>query len=87
MWEQTGGRGRGGREDSPCPARCGRAARHFPLGPGWASKPPLDVGVVVDKGQPLITGALGRHPVVLGLWERGLRERGSHVGKSKHSRP
>jgi hypothetical protein len=40
-------RGRGGRKD-PCPARvppmlwsgrCGRAARQFPLIPGWASKP------------------------------------------------
>ena len=43
-----GYRGRRGREDSPHPARvppmlwaggCGRAARHFPLCPGWASKP------------------------------------------------
>jgi hypothetical protein len=49
------GRGRRGREDSPCLARvppmlwaggCGRAARCSPLGPGWASKPltPLDRG-------------------------------------------
>jgi hypothetical protein len=44
-----------GREDSPRPARVppmlwadgrGRAARRFPLGPEWASKPltPLDGG-------------------------------------------
>jgi hypothetical protein len=31
----------------------------------------------VDKGQPPTWGAPGKHPVSLGLWERG-----SHTGKS-----
>ena len=55
VWEIKGVRGRGGREDTPCPARvppmlwagrCGRAVRHFPLSPGWAFKTltPLDGG-------------------------------------------
>ena len=55
MWELKGGRGRREREDSPRLARVPsmlwavgrrRAARCFPLGPGWASKPltPLDGG-------------------------------------------
>jgi hypothetical protein len=44
----------------------GRAARRFPLGPRWASKPltPLKVGEWT-RGSPQL-GALG-------LWERGLR--------------
>ena len=63
----------------------GRAARHFPLGPGWASKPltPLDGGWT--RGSPQNQGAPGRHPVAPGLQERGLRERGSHADESKRS--
>jgi hypothetical protein len=54
MWKLKGGyRGRGGREDSPHPARVppmlwagrhGRAATRFPLGPGSKPLTPLDVG-------------------------------------------
>jgi hypothetical protein len=95
VWEIKGVRGRGGREDTPCPARvppmlwagrCGRAVRHFPLSPGWAFKTltPLDGGV--DKEQPP-TRAPERDPVAPGLQERGLWERGSHTGKSLHSGP
>jgi hypothetical protein len=85
LWELKEAGGRGGRKDSPCSARVplmfwagrhGRATRPFLLGPRWASKPltPLNRGWRLDKGQPLT--------VALGLWERGLRERGSHSGKS-----
>ena len=38
----------------------GRTARHFPLGPGWASgcvKPLTPLGGGVDKGQPLVLGS------------------------------
>ena len=71
LWELKGGyRERWGREDSPHPSRVppmvwagghGRAARRFPLSPGWASKPltPLDRGM--DKGQPP-TGDPGATP-------------------------
>ena len=54
------------REDSPCLARvpamlwagrCRRAARRFPLGPGWASKPLTPLDREVDKGK-LLTGGL-----------------------------
>lgn len=59
-----GYKGRRGREDIPHLARVrpmrwaggyGRAARHFPLCPGWASKPLtlLNVGAGVDKVQSL----------------------------------
>jgi hypothetical protein len=52
--------GETGEGRSPCPARvppvlwaggCRRAARHFPLGPGWASKPliPLNGGWTRDS--------------------------------------
>jgi hypothetical protein len=96
LWKLKGVAGeRGGREASPRPARVppmlwasrrGRAARYFPLCPGWASKPltPLYRGWTRGSPQP---GTLRRHPVALGLWERGLRERGSHIGESKCSRP
>jgi hypothetical protein len=61
VWELIGAGEGGGREDSPCLARVppmlwagghGRAARCFPLSPGWASKPltPLDRGLGVYKG-------------------------------------
>ena len=64
-----GARGRGEREDIPCPARvppmlwavrCGKAARRFPLGPGWASKPltPLDRGGGT-RGSPRNQGPQG----------------------------
>jgi hypothetical protein len=56
--------------------RHGKAARHFPLSPGWASKPlthSMEGGEAVDKRQSNL-GALGPHPVALGLWERGKRE-------------
>ena len=68
MWELKGAGEEGAeREDNPLLARvppmlwagrCRRAARCFPLSPGWASKPltPLDGEGCVDKGQPL-TGA------------------------------
>jgi hypothetical protein len=53
----------------------GRAAGHFPLGPGWASKPltPLSGGGGVDKGQPL-TGdreATPCSPGVIGERDKG----------------
>jgi hypothetical protein len=53
----------------------GRPARHFPLSPGWASKPltPLNEGWA--RGSPWNQGALGQHPVAPGLWGRGHRER------------
>jgi hypothetical protein len=63
MWELKGAGERGVREDSPCPGRVplmlwagrhGRAARHFPLGPGWASKTltPLDRGWTRGSSRP-----------------------------------
>jgi hypothetical protein len=77
---------------SPGPARAPvlwagkrrRAARCFPLSPGWASKPliPLyGMGWGFDKGQPLIPGPRVT-PLAPGLWKSGQRERGSHTGKS-----
>jgi hypothetical protein len=83
VWELKGAGGRGGREDSPRPARgppilwageCGRAARHFPL-PRWASKPltPLDGGGGYGQGAAPNQGAPGQHPVPQGYGREGLR--------------
>jgi hypothetical protein len=80
VWEQKGGWGRGGREDSPHPARvppmlwagrCGKAARQFPLIPERASKPltPLHRGWIRGSPQP---EALERHTVVAGYGREGL---------------
>ena len=53
--------------------------------PRWASKPltPLSwgLGEMVDKGQPPTWGPRVT-PSAPGLWEKGLRERGSQEGKS-----
>ena len=53
--------------------------------PPYPTAPPRRGGGVV-KGQTRL-GAPERHPVALGLWERGLRERGFHTGKSKCNGP
>jgi hypothetical protein len=78
-----GGRGREGKEKSPRLARvppmlwagrCGRAARCFPLDPGWASKPltPFDGG---GQGLAHNTRGPGVTPLAPGIQERGQRER------------
>jgi hypothetical protein len=86
VWELIGSGEREGREDSLLPARfppilwagrCGRAARRFPLGPGWASKPltPLDRGWT-RKGQPLKPGGPRATPCSPGVMgERAEGER------------
>ena len=95
LWELKGAGERVGSEDSPCQARvppmlwagrCGMAARSFPLSPGLggASKP-LDG--TWTRGGPRHQGTPGLHPVAPGLWEKGLRKRGSHAGESKCSGP
>jgi hypothetical protein len=69
----------------------GRTAGHFPLGPGWASKPLtlLDGGGGVGGGQGAVPKVRGPRatPSAPGLWERGQRERGSHTGESPKSGP
>ena len=52
--------------------RCGRAAIHSLLSPGWASKP-LTHSLGLNKGQPNL-GAPGLLSKALGLWERGMRD-------------
>jgi hypothetical protein len=72
LWEQIGGRGRRGREESPLPARvvpmlwagrCGRAARWFPFGPGWASKLLTPINGDVQGSASKTRGPPGQHPV------------------------
>jgi hypothetical protein len=65
--------------------RHGRDARRFLLGPRWASKPLTPFGMGWTKGSPQNQGTPWRQPVALGLWERGLRERGSNTGKSVYT--
>jgi hypothetical protein len=90
--ETKRGQGKEGKGGQPALARVSsmlwagrfkRSARHFPLGPRWASKPltPLDevwTRGSLDRGQE-------QHPVAQGLWARGLRERGSHTSKNLRS--
>ena len=89
----TGEEGRG--EDSLCPiwfppvlwvGRHGRASGCFPLSPWWEAKPVNPHNGGWTRGSPRL-GASGLHPIAPVLWERGLRDRGSHIGKRKHSRP
>ena len=75
---------------SPPPARvspmlwagiCGRAARGFPLGLGWASKPLTPLYRGWTRGSPRYQGP-GVTSSALKLQERGMRERGSQAGES-----
>ena len=50
--------------------------------PGWASKPLTHLTGGGQGAALKPKGALGLYPVAPGLWERGLRERGSHTGES-----
>jgi hypothetical protein len=80
---KKGGRGEVGEEnDSPCPARVPpmlwaarhmRAARRFPLSPGWTSKP-LTHSMGGGHGVAPDLGAPGSHPVAPEIWERGKSE-------------
>jgi hypothetical protein len=85
--------GRRGRKDSSCLARlppmlwagrCGRAARCFPLCPGWASKPMIPLNGVDNWQQPdWGSGATPCSPGVMGERAVGV----SHTGASLRSRP
>jgi hypothetical protein len=85
----------GGREDSPLPARvlpmlwAGRhkkAARQMlSTRPRWVSKPLTPLNSGWTRGSPW-PGARD-DTCSPGLWEKGLRERGSHTGESLHSGP
>ena len=88
---QKGARGRVGREDSPLLARvppmlwagrCGRTARRFPLGPGWASKPLAPLNWGGQGAAPGLGEPWGNTLSPRGYGERGLRERDSHTGES-----
>jgi hypothetical protein len=84
-----------GKVKNPLPARVpsmlwaggrGRAARHFPLGPRWASKPLTPLGGGWTRGSPH-TSSPGVTPSALCLQKRGQRERSPHAGESHKSRP